>query len=70
MNRLVLSRFEKNNQSFISYILLDENRKFVDFQLFNETSHSLINSIYVARVDKVVPGINAAFVTIGNKQNC
>lgn len=70
MNRLVLSRFEKNNQSFISYILLDENRKFVDFQLFNETTHSLINSIYVARVDKVVPGINAAFVTIGNKQNC
>ena len=70
MNRLVLSRFEKNNQSFISYILLDENRKFVDFQLFDETNYSLINSIHVARVDKVVPGINAAFVTIGNKQNC
>ena len=70
MNRLVLSRYEKNNHSFISYILLDENRKFVDFQLFNEDKVSLVNNIYAARVDKIVPGINAAFVTIANKQNC
>lgn len=70
MNRLVLSRYEKNNHSFISYILLDENRKFVDFQLFNEDKFSLVNNIYVARVDKIVPGINAAFVTIANKQSC
>ena len=70
MNRLVLSRYEKNNHSFISYILLDENRKFVDFQLFNEDKVSLVNNIYVARVDKIVPGINAAFVTIANKQSC
>lgn len=70
MNRLVLSRYEKNNHSFISYILLDEDRKFVDFQLFNEDKVSLVNNIYVARVDKIVPGINAAFVTIANKQSC
>ena len=70
MNRLVLSRYEKNNHSFISYILLDENRKFVDFQLFNEDKVSLVNNIYAARVDKIVPGINAAFVTITNKQSC
>lgn len=70
MNRLVLSRYEKNNHSFISYILLDENRKFVDFQLFNEDNVSLVNNIYAARVDKIVPGINAAFVTIANKQSC
>ena len=70
MNRLVLSRYEKNNHSFISYILLDENRKFVDFQLFNEDKVSLVNNIYAARVDKIVPGINAAFVTIANKQSC
>ena len=70
MNRLVLSRYEKNNHSFISYILLDENRKFVDFQLFNEDNVSLVNNIYVAMVDKIVPGINAAFVTIANKQSC
>lgn len=70
MNRLVLSRYEKNNHSFISYILLDENRKFVDFQLFNEDKVSLVNNIYAARVDKIVPGINAAFVTIANKHSC
>lgn len=70
MNRLVLSRYEKNNHSFISYILLDENRKFVDFQLFDEDNASLVNNIYVARVDKLVHGINAAFVTIANKQSC
>lgn len=70
MNRLVLSRYEKNNHSFISYILLDENRKFVDFQLFNEDKVSLVNNIYAARVDKIVSGINAAFVTIANKQSC
>lgn len=70
MNRLVLSRYEKNNHSFISYILLDENRKLVDFQLFDENNASLVNNIYVARVDRLVPGINAAFVTIANKQSC
>lgn len=70
MNRLVLSKYEKNNQLFISYNLLDENRRLIDFQLFSESQKSLVNNIYVARVDKVIPGIKAAFVTIGKGQNC
>ena len=72
MNRLAITRValnEKLNKKHLAYIMLDEKRDFVDFQVFSE-EESLLNSIFVARVDNIVPNINAAFVRISPKQEC
>ena len=72
MNRLAITRValnEKMNKKHLAYIMLDEKRDFVDFQVFND-EESLLNSIFVARVDNIVPNINAAFVRISPKQVC
>lgn len=72
MHRLAITRValkEKSNKKHLAYIMLDEKRDFVDFQVFND-EESLLNSIFVARVDNIVPNINAAFVRISPKQVC
>ncbi len=72
MNRLAITRVsikEKSNKKHLAYIMLDEKRDFVDFQVFND-EESLLNSIYVARVDNIVPNIKGAFVRISPKQVC
>ena len=72
MHRLAITRVvlnEKLNKKHLAYIMLDEKRDFVDFQVFND-EESLLNSICVARVDNIVPNINAAFVRISPKQVC
>jgi ribonuclease G len=70
MHRLVLTRIEQNGQFYIAYILLDENRRFLDLQLFEPSEQTLLDHIYVAYVEKIVPGIQAAFVRIADGQNC
>jgi len=72
MNRLAITRVaikEKSNKKHLAYIMLDEKRNFVDFQVFQEED-SLLNSIFVARVDNIVPNIKGAFVRISPKQVC
>ena len=72
MNRLAITRValnEKLNKKHLAYIMLDEKRDFADFQVFQE-EESLLNSIFVARVDNIVPNIKAAFVRISPKQVC
>ncbi len=72
MHRLAITRVvlnEKQNKNHLAYIMLDEKRDFVDFQVFSE-EESLLNSIFVARVDNIVTNINAAFVRISPKQVC
>lgn len=72
MNRLAITRValkEKMNKKHIAYIMLDEKREFVDFQVFDEEK-SLLNSIYIGRVENIVSNINAAFVRISPNQIC
>ena len=72
MNRLAITRVslnEKTNKKQLAYIMLDEKRDFVDFQVFKE-DESLLNNIYVARIDNIVPNIKGAFVRISQKQVC
>ena len=72
MNRLAITRVsmtEKSNKKHLAYIMLDEKRDFVDFQVFQE-DESLLNHIFVARVDNIVPNLKAAFVRISSKQVC
>lgn len=72
MNRLAITRVSinaKSKKKHLAYIMLDEKRDFVDFQVFQE-ENSLLNNIYVARVDNIVPNIKGAFVRISPKQVC
>lgn len=72
MNRLAITHVEltkKSNKKHLAYIILDEKREFVDFQVFDE-EESLLNHIYVGRVENIVSNINAAFVCISPKQMC
>lgn len=72
MNRLAITRValnEKSNKKHLAYIMLDNNREFTDFQVFQE-KETILNGIFVARVDNIIPNINAAFVRISPKQIC
>lgn len=72
MNRLAITRVsmhEKSNKKHLAYIMLDEKRDFVDFQVFEE-DESLLNRIYVGRVENIVPNIKGAFIRISPKQIC
>ena len=72
MNRLAITRValnEKLNKKHLAYIMLDEKREFVDFRIFKE-EESLLNNIYVGRVENIVSNIHAAFVRIAPNQIC
>ena len=65
--RQILTKTVKNNKTYTVYALMDENRNYKDFQLLPEKD-TIINNIYAARVNKILPGINAAFVTIAQNK--
>jgi len=48
--------------------LLDEG-KLAEYYVENEAETTLVNAIYLGRVERVVPGVNAAFVQIGQPLN-
>lgn len=70
MQRLAITRIQRGSQPHIACITLDEKRDFVDFQLFEQENKSILNNIYVGRVENIVPGISAAFVRISKNQQC
>lgn len=70
MNRLAITRIQRNHQDHIAYIMLDEHREFVDFQLSEPEGKSILNRIYICRVEEIVPNIHAAFVRISKDQRC
>lgn len=69
MNRIILTKTVKNNKTYTVYALMDENGNYKDFQLLPDKD-TIINNIYAARVNKILPGINAAFVTIAQNKSC
>ena len=72
MNRLAITHVdltEKLNKKHLVYIMLDEKREFVDFQVFDE-EESILNHIFVGRVENIVSNINAAFVRISPSRMC
>lgn len=48
--------------------LLDGNR-LAEYYVESEAEGSLVNALYLGRVERVVPGMNAAFVSIGQPLN-
>lgn len=70
MNRIVITKIEYNKKNFISCIEINDDRKFEKLQLYSTETISLVGNIYCARVEKIVKGINAAFVKISKETNC
>lgn len=70
MNRLAITDITINQKNYIAYIALDEKREFIDFQLFVPEETSLLDRICIARVEHVLPNIQAAFVRIAPEQKC
>lgn len=62
---VAITRLMYKNQPHIVFIMLDDMRRIVDFQMFEVDDVALINKVYVAKVEKVLPGINGAFVKFG-----
>lgn len=69
MNRMAITRIKRQGISFLACIVLNEKRQFVDFSLTKE-EESLLNNIYIGRVEEIVPGIDAAFMRIQKGQKC
>lgn len=70
MNRLAVTGITINQNDYIAYIALGEKREFIDFQLFEPEEDSLVGRIIIARVEHILPNIQAAFVRITPKQKC
>ena len=68
MNRLAITNVEIYNKTYLAYNLLDENRDLLDFQLF--LNDSILNNIYIGKVENVIENLNAAFVRISPTQRC
>lgn len=69
MNRMAITRIKRQGISFLACIVLNEKRQFVDFSLTKE-EESLLNNIYIGRVEEIVPGIDATFMRIQKGQKC
>lgn len=70
MNRFAITNYSKNDTNYIACSLLDENRSLIDFSIYPKEEQALLHAIYVAKVEKIVPSIQAAFVKISPTQNC
>lgn len=70
MNRLIITLIEHNRKEYTAYLVMDEQRKLVDVQLFEPEDQMLLDHIYVGFVERIVPNIQAAFVRIADGQKC
>ena len=70
MNRIVITKIEHRQKWYTAYMLLDEERRLKELQVFEPEDRSLIGHIYVGYVEKIIPNIHAAFVRIADHQKC
>ena len=57
-------------QEFFISALYDSNKKMIEVQPEPVERASQLGNIYIGRVENVVKNLNAAFVKIGQNQNC
>lgn len=70
MNRLVITTIEHNKKDYTAYLVMDEQRKLLDVQLFEPEEQTLLDHIYVGFVERIVLNIRAAFVRIADGRKC
>lgn len=69
MNRIVITKIRRGQQ-YTAYLVLDENRRLQNLQVFEPEGQTLLDHIYIGYVEKIVPNIHAAFVRIADGQKC
>ena len=67
-NRMAVTKINRNGRDYTALIVLDEHRKFTEFAVFEQEEDRLLDQVVIARVEKVIPGIHAAFVRISQSQ--
>lgn len=70
VKRLAITSVQIKDREYTAYIALDQNRNFWDFQIFEPQEKTLLNRIYIGRVDRVLPNIQAVFVRIRPDLDC
>lgn len=70
MRRIVITEIEHKGRLYTAYLVLDENRKIEELQVFEPEEDSILGRIYVGYVEKVAANIRAAFVRIDGGQKC
>ena len=50
-------------------IALLEDKKLVEFQKEGRTEHFSVGNIYLAKIKKLMPGLNACFVNVGYERD-
>jgi len=50
-------------------IAVEENSRLIEFYQQNETDESLVNAVFLGKVDRVMKGLKAAFVKIGQPRS-
>lgn len=70
MNRLAITPIQIGSNTYTAFLILDDKREVIDFQLYEPDQQSLLHNIYVAKVENIVTNIQAAFVRISENQKC
>lgn len=70
MNRYIITKEQIRGQEYRISALYDENRKMIEVFPVLEGQAQLLGNIYIARVEHILPNINAAFVKISPTQRC
>ena len=70
MNRYIITREQLRGREYYISALYDENGKMIEVLPESANGASMLGNIYVARVERVMKNLNAAFVKIGPDQNC
>ncbi len=71
MNRCVITNEEIRGREYLISALYDETGKMIE--LFPESADGRrvrLGDIYVGRVEKILPNLNAAFVRVGPEESC
>lgn len=71
-NKFVMGRKTLYFDSFCGYYIsaVTENEKITEFNFEKRENKIVVGNIYKGRVEKVLPGMNAAFVDCGLSKNC
>lgn len=70
MNRYIITREQLQGQEYIISALYDENKKMIEVMPAPSELTSILGSIYVGKVQNIVPNLNAAFIKISPDETC
>lgn len=70
MNQYIITREEIRGQEYIISALYGENKKMLEVLPDAAGQRSILNNIYIGKVENIVQNLNAAFVKISPNERC